>query len=64
MTGKEGASPEAIVRDIKRKTRLKFTAEEKIRIALEGLRGEVAQGLQRLSASQLAWRLDASAVRR
>ena len=29
-----------IVRDIKRKTRKKYTAEEKIRIVLEGLRGE------------------------
>ena len=34
--------PEKIVRDIKRKTRRKFSAEEKIRIVLEGLRGEIA----------------------
>jgi len=40
MTGKEGSSPESIVREIKRQTRRKFTAEEKIRIVLEGLRGE------------------------
>ena len=33
-------SSESIVRDIKRKTRRKFTAEEKIRIILDGLRGE------------------------
>jgi transposase len=33
-------SPESIVREIKRKTRRKFTAEEKIRIVLEGLRRE------------------------
>ena len=32
--------PEKVVREIKRKTRRKFTAEEKIRIVLEGLRGE------------------------
>lgn len=32
--------PEKIVREIKRKTRRKFSAEEKIRIVLEGLRGE------------------------
>jgi transposase len=32
--------PEAIVRDIQRKTRRKFSSEEKIRIVLEGLRGE------------------------
>ena len=31
---------EAIVRDIKRKTRKKYNAEEKIRIVLDGLRGE------------------------
>jgi transposase len=33
-------SPEKIVRDIRRKTRKKYSAEEKIRIVLEGLRGE------------------------
>ena len=37
MTGKQGSSPESIVREIKRQTRRKFTAEEKIRIVLEGL---------------------------
>jgi transposase len=37
---KSKSSPESIVREIKRKTRRKFTAEEKIRIVLEGLRGE------------------------
>ncbi len=31
---------ESIVRDIRRKTRKKYTSEEKIRIVLEGLRGE------------------------
>lgn len=31
---------EAVVKDIKRKTRRKFNAEEKIRIVLEGLKGE------------------------
>jgi transposase len=36
---KEG-SAEATIRDIKRKTRRKFSAEEKIRIVVEGLRGE------------------------
>jgi transposase len=40
MIGKKGSSPESIVREIKRQTRRKFTAEEKIRIVLEGLRGE------------------------
>lgn len=33
-------SSESVVRDIKRKTRRKFSSEEKIRIILEGLRGE------------------------
>jgi transposase len=33
-------SPEKVVRDIKRRTRRKFNSEEKIRIVLEGLRGE------------------------
>jgi transposase len=32
--------PESIVRDIKRNTRKKYNAEEKIRIVLEGLRAE------------------------
>src|SRR5690554_1934282 len=36
---KEG-SAEATIRDIKRKTRRKYSAEEKIRIVVEGLRGE------------------------
>jgi len=34
--------PEAVVRDIQRHTRRKFSAEDKIRIILEGLRGEEA----------------------
>src|SRR5258706_7340994 len=34
-------SAKATIQDIKRKTRKKYTAEEKIRIVLEGLRGEV-----------------------
>jgi transposase len=36
---KEG-SAETTIRDIKRKTRRKYNAEEKIRIVIEGLRGE------------------------
>jgi len=32
--------PESVVREIRRKTRRKFSAEEKIRIVLEGLKGE------------------------
>src|SRR6516164_4657441 len=39
---KEGSSatPEKVVEEIRRKTRRRFSAEEKIRIVLEGLRGE------------------------
>lgn len=38
MTPKESA--ERVARDIKRKTRRKYSAEEKISIVFEGLRGE------------------------
>jgi transposase len=33
-------TPEQVVQEIRRKTRRRFSAEEKIRIVLEGLRGE------------------------
>lgn len=33
---------ESLIRDIKRKTRRKFSSEEKIRIVVEGLRGETS----------------------
>ena len=36
----ERTNPEAVVREIRRKTRRKYSTEEKIRIVLEGLRGE------------------------
>lgn len=36
----ETTSVEATVREIQRKTRKKYSAEEKVRIVLEGLRGE------------------------
>jgi len=39
MNTKKKPGPESIVREIKRKTRRKYSAEEKIRIVLEGLRG-------------------------
>ena len=38
-TGRASSS-EQIIRDIKRKTRKQYSAEEKIRIVLDGLRGE------------------------
>ena len=40
MKPKTQKSPESVVREIKRKTRRKFNSEEKIRIVLEGLKGE------------------------
>ena len=36
----QAKSAERVVGDIRRKTRRRFSAEEKIRIVLEGLRGE------------------------
>ncbi len=39
-SGKQRQSAENAVKDIRRKTRRQFNAEEKIRIVLEGLRGE------------------------
>ena len=36
----KAGSPEKVVREIRRRTRRRFSAEEKIRIVLEGLRGE------------------------
>jgi transposase len=36
------AEPESIVREIKRRTRKKYSSEEKILIVLEGLRGEMS----------------------
>ncbi len=40
MRPKTQHSPESVVREIKRNTRRRITAEEKIRIVLEGLKGE------------------------
>ena len=40
MTKQKKQSAEAAVRDIRLRTRRKFSSEEKIRIVLEGLRGE------------------------
>jgi len=40
MNTKKKPGSESIVREIKRRTRRKYSAEDKIRIVLEGLRGE------------------------
>jgi transposase len=40
MNVKKKSKTEAVVREIRRKTRRKYSAEEKIRIVLDGLRGE------------------------
>ena len=42
MPRRKKQSTEAAVRDIRRQTRRRFSAEEKIRIVLDGLRGEVS----------------------
>ena len=40
MNTESHRSTESVVREIKRKTRRQYNAEEKIRIVLEGLKGE------------------------
>ena len=40
MAKEEKVSAEEVVRDIRRQTRKKYSAEAKIRIVLAGLRGE------------------------
>lgn len=42
MRAKPNPSPESVVKEIRRHTRRRFTAEEKIRIVLEGLKGEAS----------------------
>jgi hypothetical protein len=49
----KGASAEKVVREIHRRTRRRFSAEEKIRIILEGLRG---RGASQSSAGARDWR--------
>jgi hypothetical protein len=44
-----GESAEKIVKDVRRRTRRQFSAEEKIRIVLEGLRG--AESMRRFVAA-------------
>ena len=42
MSARGNQSPESVVKEIRRNTRRKYSAEEKIRIVLEGLKGEVS----------------------
>lgn len=42
MSARDNRSPESVVKEIRRNTRRKFSAEEKIRIVLEGLKGEAS----------------------
>jgi hypothetical protein len=52
MSEETSAVVKATMREIRRKTRKKYSAEEKVRIVLEGLRGEwmvQALGLKRKS---------------
>lgn len=42
MNARRSQDPESVVRDIRRNTRRKYSTEEKIRIVLEGLKGEVS----------------------
>ena len=42
MNARGDQSPESVVRDIRRNTRRKYMSEEKIRIVLEGFKGEVS----------------------
>ena len=42
MSARDSQSPESVVKEIRRNTRRQYTSEEKIRIVLEGLKGEVS----------------------
>ena len=53
----KGASTEQVVREIQRRTRRRFSAEEKVRIVLEGLREENTRLKQALAETVLENRL-------
>jgi len=40
MSVRQNQSPESVMKEIRRNTRREYTSEEKIRIVLEGLKGE------------------------
>jgi putative transposase len=54
MTGKQGSSPESIVREIKRQTRRKFTAEEKIRRYMKYTQSEKMEIIRMVEESSLS----------
>lgn len=51
-SGPEKEPAEQIVKDIRRATRRQFSAEEKIRIVLEGVRGDIPGAERRSAASE------------
>ena len=52
-SGPEKQPAEGAIKDIRRATRRHFSAEEKIRVVLEGLRGE--ESIAELSVAARAW---------
>ena len=57
-TGTGRRSSEKIVKDIKRATRKEYSSEEKIRIVLDGLRGEIRKHEQELLRQQRVGEID------
>jgi len=58
MSENNANSPEAKVREIRRRTRRKYSSEEKIRIVLDGLKGEESMnrpGIAGDSPTQVGW---------
>jgi len=56
MAKDEKVSAEEVVRDIRRQTRKKYSAEEKIRIVLEGLRGgDIAELCRREGIARICY---------
>lgn len=51
MSEETSAAVEAMVREIRCKTLKKYSAEEKVRIVLEGLRGDQQRGEKRANES-------------
>jgi len=47
MKEKEPKNAEAVIKDIRRRTKRKFSSEEKIRIVISGLRGDESASHQR-----------------